>query len=112
MTNLEILWRSKLTDGEYDLRYLSACGEMDGLRAFAALHEPSLLEDVERLNSQMNHFWGNFKNVLYLTHKGERVDHNTNCFSGAHAAAQEAGSIANFVKGRIISLASKTKADG
>lgn len=98
-----------MTGSEYDLRYLQSCEEMDDLRAFAAIHEPSLEEDVEKLNSQMSYFWGNFKNVLYLSHKGERVDHNTSCFSDADAAAREAGSIAKLIKSQIAQLASRAK---
>ncbi len=112
VTNLDILWRSKMTDSEYDVRYLLACGEMDELRAFAGLYEPPLVEEIEKLNGQMNIFWGNFKNVLYLTSKGERVDHTTSCFTSAHAAANEIGAKVASVKDRLAHLASKVWSDG
>jgi hypothetical protein len=107
VTNLDILWRSKMTDGEYDLRYLSACGETDELRAFAALHEPSLTDDIEKLHAQMNIFWGNFKNVLYQTMNGKKVDHMSSSLTNAHAAANEIGSRVAFVKSRLTNLALK-----
>lgn len=112
VTNLVILRGSKMTDSEYDLRYLLACGEMDELRAFAGLHEPSLTEEMDKLDGQMNIFWGNFKNVLYLAHKGERVDHTTSCLTSVHAAANEIGAKAAFLKDRLAHLASKVRSDG
>ncbi|MEO8389064.1 MAG: hypothetical protein ABI893_00285 [Polaromonas sp.] len=105
VTNLVILRGSKMTDSEYDLRYLLACGELDELRAFAGLHEPPLMEEIEKLNGQMNVFWGNFKNVLYLTHKGERVDHTTSCLTSAHAAANKIGAKVASIKDRLAHLA-------
>lgn len=101
ITTLDILWRSRMTDGEYDARYLVTCAEMDELRALVALHEPHLSEDVEHIHGQMNVFWGNFKNVLYQTVRGEKVDHTSPSLSKAHAAATEIGRKAAFVKSRL-----------
>lgn len=106
VTNLDILWRSEMSDGEYDIRYLAACAEVDELRALIALYEPPLSEDVEKIHGQMNLFWGNFKEVLYQTSRGSKVDHNTPSLINAHNAAQQIGKTATFVKSR---LAARTK---
>ncbi|MEO8390724.1 hypothetical protein [Polaromonas sp.] len=110
--NLVILRESKITESQYDLRYLRACGEMDELRAFAGLHEPTLAGDIERLDGQISVFWGNFKNVLYLERKGERVDHTTSCYMNAHSIANEIDAKAAFVKNRLAHLSSKLRNDG
>jgi len=106
ITNLDILWRLEITDGEYDTRYLTACAEVDELRALIALYEPQLSENVEEIHGQMNLFWGNFKDVLYQTEKGNIVDHRTPSLVNAHAAAGQIGKTAAFVKSR---LADRTK---
>jgi hypothetical protein len=109
VTNLDILWRSKMTDNEYDLRYLLACAETDELRAFAGLHEPSLTDDIEKLHGQMNIFWGNLTNILYQTMNGEKIDHMSSSLTNAHAAANEIGSQVAFVKSRLSNLALKNQ---
>lgn len=106
ITNLDILWRSEMTDGEYDVRYLAACAEVDELRALIALYEPQFTEDVEKIHAQMNLFWGNFKDVLYQTAKGNKVDHRSPSLLNAHAAAEQIGKAAAAVKSR---LADRTK---
>ena len=104
MDNLVIQWSARPAAEAYDRQYLQACSDMDELRAIAAIHEPELSKDVEALRSQMSHFWGNFKNVLYLESKGEKVDHNTACFSKAAAATQEASDIGRRLKDTIVRL--------
>jgi hypothetical protein len=101
ITTLDILWRSRMTDSEYDARYLSACLEMDELRALAGLYEHRLSEDIEHMNGQMNIFWGNFKNVLHQTALGNNVDHMTPCLICAHNAADEIGRKAISLKGKL-----------
>lgn len=101
ITNLDILWRSGMTDIEYDRRYLTACVEMDELRALVGLHEPEIAEDVEKIHGQMNIFWGNFKNLLHQTADGKKVDHTSLSLSEAHAAATEIGRTVALVKGRL-----------
>ena len=112
VTTLDILWRSNMTDSEYDQRYLAASSNMDDLRAFAGIHESSLIDDIEKLHGQMNIFWGNFKNVLYQTAQGQKVDHTSNSLTNAHAAANEIGRTVSFVKGRLTQLASSVRGDG
>src|SRR5262249_40218796 len=63
LTSLDIIWRAEMKDSEYDQHYLSVCEQVDELRVIVGLYETSLSEDVEKLYSQMNVFWGNFKNV-------------------------------------------------
>jgi hypothetical protein len=101
ITNLDILWRSEMTDGEYDIRYLTACAEVDELRALIALYESQLSEKVEEIHGQMNLFWGNFKEVLYQTSKGNKVDHRSLSLQKAHAAAEQIGKTVAFVKNRL-----------
>ena len=101
ITNLDILWRSRMTDAEYDVRYFAACTEMDELRAIIGLHEPRLANDVEQIHGQMNIFWGSFKNVLYQTEKGQKVDHTSSSLANAHAAANEIGKKTAFLKERL-----------
>lgn len=101
ITTLDILWRSQMTDVEYDIRYLTACSEVDELRALVALHEPQLSEDVEKIHGQMNIFWGNFKDVLYQTTKGNKIDHRSPSLSNAHAASEQIGKSVVFVKRRL-----------
>ncbi|WP_434212650.1 hypothetical protein [[Pseudomonas] boreopolis] len=112
VTTLDILWRSSMTDSEYDQRYLAASSNMDDLRAFAGLHESSLIDDIEKLHSQMNIFWGSFKNVLYQTSQGQKVDHTSSSLTNAHDAANEIGRVVFFVKGRLTQLASSVRSDG
>lgn len=101
ITTLDILWRSQMTDGEYDVRYLAACAEVDELRALVALHEPELSTDVEKIHGQINIFWGNFKEVLYQTAKGNKIDHRSPSLLNTHAAAEQIGKTAIFVKRRL-----------
>jgi hypothetical protein len=68
ITNLDILWRSEMTDGEYDIRYLTACAEVDELRALIALYESQLSEKVEEIHGQMNLFWGNLNRHDHCRH--------------------------------------------
>lgn len=112
LTSLDIIWRAEMKDSEYDQRYLSVCEEVDELRAIAGLYETSLSEGVEKLYGQMNVFWGNFKNVLYLTARGEKVDHTTSCFQDAHAAATDIGSRALALKSQLGDLARRYRVDG
>lgn len=112
ITNLDILWRAKTTEEAYDNRYLAICGEADELRALAHLHEPAIHDEVERLHSQMNIFWGNFKNVLYQSLKGEEVDHRSSCLSEARAAAMEVGKLGEAVKRHLSERVQKVRDDG
>lgn len=104
LTSLDIIWRAEMKDSEYDQRYLSICSEIDELRVIADLYETSLSEQTEKLYGQMNVFWGSFKNVLYLTARGEKVDHRTPCFQSAHAAATEIGRQASDLKSQLAKL--------
>lgn len=101
ITTLDILWRSKMTDGEYDVRYLATCIEVDQLRALIDLYEPDLSDDMESIHGQMNIFWGSFKNVLYQTQKGNTVDHRSSSLQDAHAAAGKIGEKIVHVKRRL-----------
>lgn len=105
MDNLVIQWSAKPDAEAYDRQYLQSYSHMDELRAIAAIHEPELSKDIEALRNQMSHFWGNFKNVRHLESKGEKVDHNTDCFSKACAATQEASEIGWRLKNTIVRLA-------
>lgn len=100
-TNLDIMWRAQLTEAEYDARYIAICEESDALRALIGLQEGSLSEDVEHIHGQMNIFWGNFKNVLYQTHKGQKVDHTSPCLTNAHEAASNIGKRVAALKWRL-----------
>lgn len=105
LTSLDIIWRADMKDLEYDQRYLSVCQQVDELRAIAGLHELSLAEDVEKIYSQMNIFWGNFKNVLRLTSLGEEVSPNISGFDKAHAAALVIGERTTSIKRQLTELA-------
>jgi hypothetical protein len=102
ITNLDIMWRSGMSDGEYDARYLVACTEFDELRALIGLYQPHLSENVEAIDGQMNIFWGSFKDVLYQTAKGKQVDHRHPSLLKAHVAAEKIAQKVDAVKGRLI----------
>lgn len=112
LTTLDIIWRADMKDLEYDQRYLSVCQEVDELRAIAGLYEPSIAEDVEKIYSQMNIFWGNFKNVLRITSLGEKASPNISGFDKAHAAALEIGERTTSIKCQLTSLAYRYRSDG
>jgi len=112
ITTLDILWRAKTSEDAYDARYLAVCGEADELRALAQLHEPAVYEDVERVHAHMNIFWGNFKNVLYQTAMGEKIDHRSSFLSEAHAAAREIGALGQAVKCHLAERVRAMRDDG
>ena len=111
-TNLNIIWRAEMPESEYDQKYLSICREADELRAIAGLEETSLFDEVEEIHSQMNRFWGGFKDVLRLTRMGEKVDHRTDCFSDAHGAAMKIEEQTFALQKQLIKLAEKYRAHG
>jgi len=89
VTNFDIVWRSQINDVEYDKQYLELCQKMDGLSAFSAIYEPSLIGPMESVSGQMNLFWGSFNEILRLSALGEKVDFRDSCFEKAHAAVGE-----------------------
>jgi hypothetical protein len=101
ITNVDVVWRSKVSDTEYDMRYLAACLEMDELRAFADLYEKSMSEDMEEMSNQMNIFWGNFKLALQQTASGKSVEEMIPCLTCTHDAATKIGRISFALKARI-----------
>lgn len=111
LTTLDIIWRADMKELEYDQRYLSACREVDELRAIAGLYETSLAEDVEKIYAEMNVFWGNFKNVLRLTSLGETVTSNISGLDKAHAAAREIRDRTISVKRQLTELAERYRTD-
>lgn len=110
LTTLDVIWRARMRDSEYDQRYLSICQEIDELRVIAGLYETTLSDDVEKLYGGMNRFWGNFKNVLYLTEQGKVVDHTTPCFQHAHAAAADIEEQVLALKSRLAELSHRCRA--
>ncbi|QOJ08464.1 hypothetical protein [Nitrosomonas sp. H1_AOB3] len=98
ITNLVILLQANTTKAGYDARYLEICGEADELTALAHLYEPAIYDEVERMNGQMNMFWGNFKQVLYQRANGEVTGHQSPALTGAHAAAREVATLGRAVK--------------
>jgi hypothetical protein len=112
LTSLNINWRAEMKDTEYDQRYLSVCEEVDELRVIISLYEPSLSEDVESLYGQMNIFWGNFNNILYLTSLGKKVDHTMSCFQNAHATAEGIGRQVRTLKFSLNECANRYRANG
>jgi hypothetical protein len=98
--SIDINWRAEMSEAEYDQHYMSLRMEADELRAICALYEPSLSESVEKLYNQTNIFWGNFKNVLYLTAEGKK-DMTTLSLDRAHAAAIDISNQAQALKARI-----------
>ena len=105
MDNLVIQWSAKTSADALNRQYVQTCAHVDELRAIAAIHEPELSKDTEALISQMSHFWGNFRSVLYLESEGKKVDHTTDCFNKAVAAAREATEIGWRLKDTIVRLA-------
>lgn len=105
MDNLVIQWSAKTSADAFSRQYLQTCSHVDELRAIAAIHEPELSQDTDALRSQMTHFWGNFRSVLYLEGEGEKVDHSIDCFNKAVAAAREATEIGGRLKTTIVRLA-------
>ncbi|MDW5415431.1 hypothetical protein R6242_02465 [Iodobacter sp. CM08] len=105
ITNLDIIWRAKMEDLEYDQRYLNVCQEVDELRVIAGLYETSIGKDVEHIYGQMNIFWGSFKNVLRLTALGENVASNISGLDKAHAAALEIENKTASIKHQLTELA-------
>jgi hypothetical protein len=112
ITTLDIIWRSKMDELEYDKRYLAACDTVDELRAIADLSLPDLSEKVEKVYEQMNLFWGNFKEVLRLTHIEETLEKKQHFLSSAHAASVELGRHVYAAKARLSMQASNLREDG
>ncbi|MBB5467456.1 hypothetical protein OKW30_006320 [Paraburkholderia sp. Clong3] len=110
--SIDINWRAEMGEYEYDQRYLSIRKETDELRMICGLYEPSLYDDVEMLHGEMNLFWGNFKNVLYLTAHEKRVDHTTPCLDRAHSAAMEISRQTSALKARLAERARHYRSAG
>jgi hypothetical protein len=94
VTSLDIYWRAKMRETEYDQRYLEVCKQLDKLRRIIDFHAPSLSDDANLLYGQMNVFWGFLNNILYRTERGEIVTHCSNSLTKAHAAANKIGEMA------------------
>jgi len=62
-----------MLDSEYDQRYLELCNEFNRFRMILDFYASTLSNDADKMYGQMNMFWGAFKNVLYLTARGETV---------------------------------------
>jgi hypothetical protein len=111
ITVLDIYWRANMPGAQYDQRYLEVCKDVDRLRRIVAFHAPSLSEDADSLYGQMNLFWGSFKQVLYLTERGEKVDHRSISLINAHEASSKVGNRAGSLKYRLADLVRNAKND-
>ncbi len=103
LTKFHINWRMKIAESEYDDQYLTSCDKMDELRVIGDLYEPSLSADIEDIYTQMNIFWGSFRNILYRTHKGDSTDEITksNSFQDANKSSNDILRQIKSLKGKI-----------
>lgn len=104
ITSLDIIWRSGMTDHDYDKQYLACCETLDEARAMCDLYLPEVSESLEKMYDQMNIFWGNFKEVLRLTALQEPYEKKEHAHSKTIAAAQNIGSSASAAKARLSNL--------
>lgn len=105
LTTLDIVWRSNMTEHAYDQRYLQICDLADELRAIADLHLPKLSESVEEMYGEMNLFWGNFREVLALTHAHREYKDKEPFLQKANDAAQKLGAHVIHAKSLLSALA-------
>ena len=101
ITTLDIVWRSGMTEHEYDQRYLASCEALDEARATCDLYIPEASELLEKMYGKMNIFWGNFKEVLRLTQLQEPYEKKEHFHGKAIAAAQDIGESASAAKTRL-----------
>lgn len=98
VTGLNIMWTKTMSVDDFNAKYMALCEKADELLMVVDFHAPEASERCREIYGQMNLFWGNFGNVLYLTAAGKKVDHDTDCFRQAHDAAREIGEKSVFAK--------------
>lgn len=101
ITGFNIMWTASMSVDEFNAKYMALCEKTDELRMIVAFYAPEASEICEKIYGQMGMFRGSFTNVLYLSHAGEKVDHNTSCFQKAHEVAMEIGEKVVFAKNRL-----------
>ncbi|MHA6830271.1 hypothetical protein [Ralstonia pseudosolanacearum] len=101
VTGLNIMWTASMSVDDFNEKYMALCEKADELRMIIDFHAPEASEVCDKIYGQMNIFWGNFGNVLYLTATGKKVDHKTSCFQQAHEAAREIGEKTFLAKNRL-----------
>ena len=106
-TTLDIIWRSKMSDTEYDQRYEDVRVSIDELRLVAELRLPTIAGDAERLSAESSNFWFHFKNVLSLTQQGADYTAKVQSLSEAHKAADEIWRHASRAKDHLAKLAAR-----
>jgi hypothetical protein len=98
LTSITIDWGAKLTVTQWDEKYKSLCKLTDELRMIASLLGDSIASPVEKIDGQMNVYWGYFRNFLYLMSQGDDVDHRTSGHKEAFAAAREIQQLSSEAK--------------
>ena len=106
-TTLDIIWRSGMTDKEYDMRYEEVRASIDELRLLAELRLPDIAGDVERMNQESSNFWFHFKNLLTLSQEGADYPAKVQPLSQAHKAADEISMHASRAKTHLIQTAKR-----
>lgn len=83
LTFLTIDREGKLKRAEYHEKYRLFCTKLEEAQMIADLYMQSVSEHLATLDAEMNCYWGNFAQMLYLEEQGKKVDHTSKCFEEA-----------------------------
>ncbi|WP_261939510.1 hypothetical protein [Pandoraea sp. NE5] len=112
VTGFNIVWTASMSVDDFNIKYMALCERFDELQMIVDFYTPDASAVCEKLYGEMNMFWGNVQNVLYLTAEGREVDHKTSCLQKAHDAAIEIGRHAASVKHLLQQSFKATSASG
>jgi hypothetical protein len=96
LTFLTIDREAGIRHTDYHEKYRKLCAKVEEAQMIADLYMQEVSESLEKLDGEMNMYWGNFSQVLYLTERGEKIDHTTRCFDEAFKYSRSIpGTVAN-----------------
>lgn len=107
LTFLTIDRESKLKRSEYHEKYRLLCTKLEEAQMIADLYMQDASENLVQLEGEMNCYWGNFAQMLYLEEQGQKVDHTNRYFDEAFKYSQSIPSQVIAVQREIRGLSSK-----
>ncbi len=83
LTFLVIDWEAKIKRADYHEKYRTLCVKLEEAQMISDLYIENLSDEMNALSGEMNCYWGSFAQLLYLEERGEKVDHNSQCYKDA-----------------------------
>jgi lysyl-tRNA synthetase class II len=112
ITALDIHWRAGMQEETFDQHYMAISESMDEIRAVADLYLPSVSGHIEAMHSEMNIFWGNFKELLRLSQLNEPYERQQPVHQKSIEAARAIASYAHRAKAKLTELAGHRRLRG